>query len=84
VELRSGDRRPGPLPNYKQKFPQAVKNMGAIIANVKAAMQLLGYNIANARDVNPLDDDLTCGVVRVRSGGAQMVVVSSCRGRRWS
>ena len=79
--------RTGPLIYYKQRFPQAVKNVGAIIANVpsaiaawnneKAAMQSLGYHVSYERDINPLDTDFTTDVVRMRSSGVQMVVVNT-------
>jgi ABC-type branched-subunit amino acid transport system substrate-binding protein len=79
--------RLGPLNYYKQKFPQAVTNVGAIVANIpsaqaswanqKGAMQSLGYHISYERAANPLDTDFTADVVRMRSSGVQMVVVNS-------
>jgi ABC-type branched-subunit amino acid transport system substrate-binding protein len=79
--------RLGPLTYYKQKYPQAIKNVGALVANIasaqaswqneKAAMQSLGYHISYERAANPLDTDFTADVVRMRSAGVQMVVVNS-------
>lgn len=79
--------RLGPLTYYKQQYPQAIKNVGALIANVgsaqaswqneKAAMQSLGYHISYERAANPLDTDFTADVVRMRSAGVQMVVLNS-------
>lgn len=79
--------RTGPLIYYKQRYPQAVKNVGALIANVpssiaawngeKGAMQSLGYHVSYERDVNPLDTDFTSDVLRMRNTGVQMVVLNS-------
>ena len=77
--------RTGPLVYYKQRYPQAVKNVGALVSNVpsaiaawddeKAAMQSLGYHISYEREVNPLETDFTSDVLRMRNAGVQMVVV---------
>ncbi|HWC39834.1 MAG TPA: ABC transporter substrate-binding protein, partial [Acidimicrobiales bacterium] len=77
----------GPLIYFKQRYPQAVKSVGALVANVsssiaawngeKAAMQSLGYHVSYERDVNPLDTDFTSDVLRMRDDGVQMVVLYS-------
>ncbi len=79
--------RTGPLIYYKQRYPQAIKSVGALIGNVpsalsawnneKAAMQSLGYHVSYERDVNPLDTDFTSDVLRMRNAGVQFVVLNS-------
>ncbi len=79
--------RTGPFIYYKQKFPQAVTHVGALVANIpssiaswnneKAAMESLGYKVSYERDINPLDTDFTSDVVRMRSAGVQMVVLTN-------
>jgi ABC-type branched-subunit amino acid transport system substrate-binding protein len=79
--------RLGPLTYYKQKFPQAITHVGALVANIpsalaswnneKGAMQSLGYKISYERDINPLDTDFTSDVVRMRNAGVQMVVINT-------
>ena len=77
--------RTGPLIYYKQRYPNAVMNVGALIANVpsaldawnneKAAMQSLGYHISYQRNTSPLETDFTPDIVRMRSSGVQMIVI---------
>jgi ABC-type branched-subunit amino acid transport system substrate-binding protein len=79
--------RLGPLTYYKQKYPQAITHVGALVANIpsalsswnneKAAMESLGYKISYERDISPLDTDFTSDVVRMRSAGVQMVVINT-------
>jgi ABC-type branched-subunit amino acid transport system substrate-binding protein len=79
--------RLGPLTYYKQKFPQVITHVGALVANIpsalaswnneKGAMESLGYKISYERDINPLDTDFTSDVVRMRSAGVQMVVINT-------
>jgi ABC-type branched-subunit amino acid transport system substrate-binding protein len=79
--------RTGPFIYYKQKYPQAITHVGALVANIpssiaswnneKAAMQSLGYKVSYERDINPLDTDFTSDVVRMRAAGVQMVVLSN-------
>ena len=73
--------RTGPLSYFKQHYPNAIKSVGTLVANVpsatsswaneKAAMQSMGYRVTYERTYNPLDTDFTADVVRMRSSGVQ-------------
>jgi ABC-type branched-subunit amino acid transport system substrate-binding protein len=78
--------RLGPLNYYKQHFPDVITHVGALIGDVPsaiqayngeaAAMQSLGYKIAYSRKYQPTEQDFTSDVIKMQSGGVQMVIMT--------
>lgn len=79
--------RTGPLTYFKQRYPNAIRSVGTLVANVpsatstwaneKAAMQSMGYHITYERTYNPLDTDFTADVLRMRSSGVQALFLDA-------
>jgi ABC-type branched-subunit amino acid transport system substrate-binding protein len=78
--------RTGPLVYYKQQFPNDIKSVGALVANVpssiaswknqEAAMTSLGYHVTYVRYINPLETDFTSDIERMRSAGVKAVMMT--------
>jgi ABC-type branched-subunit amino acid transport system substrate-binding protein len=78
--------RLGPLNYYKQKFPDVITHVGALVGDVPsaiqayngeaAAMQSLGYKITYSRRYQPTETDFTSDVIKMQSGGVQMVIMT--------
>jgi branched-chain amino acid transport system substrate-binding protein len=71
--------RTGPYQYYAQKYPNAIKHVGALWAstspttwaNQKAAMQSVGYDIVYDRAIQPTETDFTADIVRMKNLGVQ-------------
>jgi ABC-type branched-subunit amino acid transport system substrate-binding protein len=71
---------------YKQQYPDAVHNVGAIYGDVPAAKATylaarsaatsLGYRFVYERGIQPTETDFTADVVRMRQAGVQMVYIA--------
>ena len=77
--------RTGPFQYYAQKYPDAVKHVGALwssaspttFANQKAAMESVGFTYVYDRATQATETDFTVDIVRMKSLGVQFLNIRS-------
>jgi ABC-type branched-subunit amino acid transport system substrate-binding protein len=77
----------GPLMYFKQKFPDAYKKVGTLVANAgsapaqwvgeEAAFKHEGYKILYQRMYGPFETDFTSDILKMQQAGVQMLVLIS-------
>jgi ABC-type branched-subunit amino acid transport system substrate-binding protein len=75
--------RTGPFKYYAEKYPDAVKKVGALwtssspttFANQKAAMESVGFKFVYDRATQPTETDFTADIVRMKNTGVQYLEI---------
>jgi ABC-type branched-subunit amino acid transport system substrate-binding protein len=76
----------GPFNHLKEKYPAAIKSVGALWADAGSSTQAIengaenaarsvGFNIVFSRGYTPTETDFTADVVRMRQNGVRMVML---------
>jgi ABC-type branched-subunit amino acid transport system substrate-binding protein len=73
----------GPFVYFKHNYPQAVRSVGALVADspaaeqhwvgIQGAMEHEGYRIVYVQDTTPLATDFTSYIIKMRAAGVQLL-----------